>query len=195
MINSLAFFWVANLLVSFRVSQTKALLSRWFSSSPGGIYDFPTGSQSFHPGKPLEKSKSPCNTTLKRQKSSILPWRVVEKNIYPLPNPPRPFYNYKNSHLWILIAIPEEGNQCLSGYQLDVVISDTPRKINILHIMEVCFRSCSFMGDGCRFQPFIFQGSPCHLRRQRSKAFDPYGSSPAGWMGSFPDFPQKTSSF
>ena len=37
----------------------------------------------------------------------------------------------------------------------------SPRKINMEHVlMEVWFRSFSFlfMGDGCRFQPFIFQG-------------------------------------
>ena len=46
----------------------------------------------------------------------------------------------------------------------------TPLKINILHIiMEVWFRSFSFpcMGDGCRFQPLIFQGVRFHVSPER----------------------------
>ena len=41
-------------------------------------------------------------------------------------------------------------------------VTVTPLKINgwNIIIMEVWFRSCSFlfMGDGCRFQPLIFAG-------------------------------------
>ena len=66
---------------------------------------------------------------------------------------------------------------CCHIWSLYIVsLCTTPLKINGWNIiMEVCFRSCSFlfMGDVCRFQPLIFQGvwrwSICqHPRLDRS---------------------------
>ena len=65
-----------------------------------------------------------------------------------------------NDLSWFLLS------HLISVYSLIVcwcLVRWTPLKINGWYIiMEVWFRSCSFlfMGDGCRFQPLIFEDDP-----------------------------------
>ena len=70
-----------------------------------------------------------------------------------------PLRNLSKASLWFRFKIPEAKAGCDGGCDDDE--GYTPEAINGWNIilMEVCFRSCSFlfMGDGCRFQPVIFQ--------------------------------------